>query len=190
MAETGATMKKGKVMLILYIVLGVILVFLVVVAVQPSEFKISRAATIAAPPEAVFAQVNDLHRWEAWSPWAKLDPNAKNAYDGPPSGVGAAFTWSGNSELGEGRLTITESRPHELVRFKLDFVRPFACTNSVEFTFEPEGDRTAVTWNMAGTNNFIAKAVGLFMDCDKMVGGQFEQGFADLKSVVESTAKQ
>ncbi len=172
-----------KIVLIAFLVIAVALV--AVVAMQPSDFRVSRTATIAAPAEAVFAQVNDFHHWEAWSPWAKLDPAAKNAYEGAASGPGAVFKWSGNNEVGEGSTTITDSRPYELIRIKLDFLRPFQGTNTVEFSFKPDGDRTAVTWSMFGTNNFIAKAVGLFMDCEKMVGGQYEQGLANLKSVLE-----
>ncbi len=173
------------------IALAVIVVgFLVVVAMQPSEFHVTRTATISAPPAAVFAQVNDLHRWEAWSPWGKLDPAMKETFAGAPAGTGASYTWSGNNEVGEGRMTITESRPSELIQLQLEFVRPFASTCTVEFTFKPEGDQTAVAWSMAGKNNFIAKAVGLFMNCDKMVGGQFEQGLAQMKSVVETTSKK
>ncbi len=172
-----------KIALIVFAVIAT--AFVVIVALQPSDFRIARTATMAAPAEAVFAQVNDFHNWEAWSPWAKLDPAAKNTYEGAPAGPGAVFRWSGNNEVGEGSTTITDSRPNELIRIKLDFLRPFKAINTVEFNFKPEGDGTAVTWSMFGTNNFIAKAVGLFMDCEKMVGGQYEQGLAQLKAVVE-----
>src|SRR5713226_6692083 len=169
----------------------IVVVFVAIVAVQPSDFRITRSATIAAPPEAVFAQVNDLHNWEAWSPWAKLDPAAKSTYEGPAAGVGAAFAWSGNNKIGEGRMTVIDSRPNVLVRFKLDFLKPFKASNTAEFTFKPEGNQTAVTWSMYGKNNFLSKAVGLFMNCDKMVGGQFEQGLAQMNSVTEAaTTKQ
>src|SRR5258708_31056603 len=96
----------------------IVVVFVAIVAVQPSDFRITRSATIAAPPEAVFAQVNGLHNWEAWSPWAKLDPAAKNTYERPAAGVGAAFTWAGNNKVGAGRMTITESPPTESGPFK------------------------------------------------------------------------
>ncbi|MEA3208697.1 MAG: hypothetical protein QOE70_1754 [Chthoniobacter sp.] len=175
-----------------YILLGlaaIIVIFLIVVAFQPADFRISRSAIVAAPPAAVFEQVNDFHKWNAWSPWAKLDPNAKNTFEGPPAGVGAGFAWAGNNEVGEGRMTITESEPNELVLMKLEFIKPFAATNITEFTFKPEGNQTAVTWSMSGHNNFIGKAMSLIMNCDKMVGGQFEQGFANLKAIVESPAR-
>jgi len=169
----------------------IVVLFVIIVAMQPADFRITRSATIAAPPEAVFAQVNDLHNWEAWSPWAKLDPAAKSTYEGPAAGVGAAFAWSGNNKIGEGRMTVIESRPNVLVRFKLDFLKPFKASNTAEFTFKPEGNQTAVTWSMYGKNNFLSKAVGLFMNCDKMVGGQFEQGLAQMNSVTEAaTTKQ
>jgi Polyketide cyclase / dehydrase and lipid transport len=169
---------------------AIIVVFVVVVALQPSEFRIVRSATISAPAPAVFAQVNDFHNWEAWSPWAKLDPAAKATFEGPSTGTGAIFKWAGNKEVGEGSMTITGSRPSDLIRIKLEFLRPFEATNSAEFTFKPEGNRTAVTWSMEGKNNFIAKAVCLFMNMDKMVGGQFEQGLAQMKAVVEAAPKK
>jgi hypothetical protein len=166
----------------------IVIVFVVIVALQPSEFRVARTAAISAPPPAVFAQVNDFHNWEAWSPWAKLDPAAKNSFEGPSAGIGAIFKWSGNNEVGEGRMTITESRPSDLIKIKLDFTKPFEATNTTEFTFKPEGNQTMVTWSMFGTNNFIAKAFCLFNSMDKMIGGQFEKGLAQMKSVAESAS--
>jgi uncharacterized protein YndB with AHSA1/START domain len=168
----------------------VVMVFAFVVALQPSDFRIVRSATIPAPPDAVFSQVNDFHKWEAWSPWAKKDPAAKNSFEGAPSGTGAVFSWAGNREVGEGRMTLTESHPPELIRIRLDFVKPFAGTNITEFTFKPEGNQTVVTWSMSGKNNFIARAFCLFMNMDKMVGGEFEKGLENLKMVTEVAAKQ
>lgn len=164
-------------------------VFSVVVALQPADFRVTRSATIPAPPAHVFAQVNDLHKWEAWSPWAKLDPDAEASFEGSPAGEGAVMRWAGNREVGEGSMTITDSRPNELIRFRLDFLKPMKATNTAEFTFEPEGEQTVVTWSMFGQNNFMAKAVGLFMDCEKMVGDQFEQGLANMKSVAATRSQ-
>jgi len=163
----------------------IILLLVIVVALRPADFHVSRSIAIAAPPAVVFAAVNDLHKWEAWSPWAKIDPNAKMTYEGAEAGTNASYTWSGNNQVGEGRSTIVESRPGELVRLKLEFVRPFAGTNDVAFTFKPEGEQTVVSWTMTGKNKFMGKAIGLFIDCEKMCGGQFEQGLASLKSLVE-----
>jgi len=162
--------------------------FAAVVAMQPSEFRVERTATVAAPPASVFAHVDDLHKWEAWSPWAKLDPAAKVAYEGAPAGKGAGFTWSGNDKVGEGRITIVESHPAELVDIKVDFTRPFAGSNSSTFTFKPEGDGTAVTWSMSGHQNFLEKAVRLVMNGKKMIGDQLDQGLAQLKNVAEKKA--
>ena len=168
----------------------VVVVFAFVVALQPSDFRIVRSATIPGPPAAVFSQVNEFHKWEAWSPWAKKDPTAKNSFEGAPSGTGAVFSWAGNREVGEGRMTLTESRQPELIRIRLEFVKPFAATNIAEFTFKPEGNQTVVTWSMSGKNNFIARAFCLFVNMDKMVGGEFEKGLENLKSVTEVAAKQ
>ncbi len=167
-----------------------LVVFLVVVATRPSEFRVQRSATMNASAPTVFAQVNELKKWEAWSPWAKMDPSMKQSYEGPAAGNGAVYKWDGNNQVGAGKITISESQPSEMVRFKLDFLRPFESTCTTIFTFKPEGNQTAVTWTMEGKNNFIGKAMSLFMDCDKMVGGQFEQGLAQMKSIVETTASK
>ena len=159
---------------------------LLLIGAQSSDFRIARTGRIPARLAAVFAQVNDFRRWEAWSPWAGLDPAMKVSYGGVTMGMGASYAWSGNNQAGEGRSIITESRPNELIRVKLEFVRPFAGTSDTEFTFKPEGDATVVTWSMSGKRNFLMKAVGLFINCDKICGAQFEQGFANLRAVLES----
>ena len=174
---------------ILIALAAIAVVFVAVVAMQPSDFRIVRTATMSAPAPAVFAQVNDFHNWEAWSPWAKLDPAAKNSFEGPPAGTGAIFRWAGNNQVGEGSMTITESRPSDVIRIKLEFLKPMAGTSTAEFTFKPEGDQTTVTWSMSGKNNFIAKAICLFMNMDKMVGGKFEEGLAAMKSIVEEAPR-
>jgi carbon monoxide dehydrogenase subunit G len=166
----------------------VVVAFLVVAALQPAEFRITRSARVVAPAATVFDELNDFHKWEAWSPWARIDPKAKNSFSGPAAGVGAGFAWVGNSQAGEGRMTITESRPNELIRIKLEFLKPFAATNLTEFTLAPEAAGTAVTWTMSGRNGFLSKAFGLLVNCDKMVGGQFEQGLANIKAIVEKPA--
>lgn len=177
-------------MILAYILGGVAIVVLMVVvliSLQAPEFRVARSITIPTPATAIFPFVNDFHLWEAWSPWEKLDPAMKRDYDGPPAGAGASYAWNGNNQVGEGRTTITESRPCDLIRIKLEFIRPFACTNDVEFTFKPEGEQTVVTWSMTGKKNFMAKAVHMLMNMDKMCGGQFEQGLANLRAAVTST---
>lgn len=164
---------------------AVIAIFLVVAAMQPDDFHVERTATVNAPVNVVFQYVNNLSRWQTWSPWARLDPEAKTTFEGPPAGLGAVLRWAGNHEVGEGSMTIVESRPNELVRYRLDFLKPFKATDTAEFTFKPEGNATVVTWSMYGTKDFLAKAVGLIMNCEKMIGGYFEQGFANLKEQLE-----
>jgi hypothetical protein len=170
---------------ILAAVVIIIAVLAAVIALRPSEFRIARTATIAAPAPVVFAEVNDFRRWLAWSPFEKSDPAMHREFSGAPAGEGAVFAWSGNKQAGEGRATIVESRSDALVRMRLDFVRPFAGTNEATFALQPQGDRTVVTWSMTGKANFMFKAIGLFMNCEKMCGDQFEQGLAKLGSVVE-----
>jgi uncharacterized protein YndB with AHSA1/START domain len=168
------------------VVAVLVLGFVAVVAMQPSTFHIERSATMAAPPEEVFEQVNDFHHWDKWSPWLELDPNAKVTFEGPDSGEGAIFRWAGNENVGEGSMTILESRPSELVRIKLHFLKPFEDTATTDLTMTPEGDGTKVTWTMDGEHNFMSKAMCLFMDMDAMIGGNYETGLANMKKIVEA----
>ena len=175
--------------IILIAIAVVIVLFIIIIATRPSDFCITRMEAIAAPPGKIFPQVNVLRNWEAWNPWGKMDPNCKMIYDGPPAGVGASYAWAGNNKVGEGRNTIVESNPNELVRLRLEFQKPFKATNTAEFIFKPDGDQTIVTWSMFGRNNFMGKAFGLFVNCDRMIGGQFEKGLAAMKSVAEAAVK-
>jgi hypothetical protein len=171
---------------ILIVLAILIVVLLIIVARRPSDFRVERSIVVAVPPAAAFAQVSDFHKWEAWNPWAKIDPAMQETYGGAPSGLGASYSWTGNSKVGTGRMTLTESRPVELIRIKLEFLKPFAATNTAEFTFKPNGNQTIVTWSMFGKSNFICKLMGLFVSMDKMCGRQFEKGLADLKSAAEA----
>ena len=167
---------------------AVVVAILVIAALRPAHFRIERSVTIVASPADVFPLVNNLQKAQAWSPWVKYDPAAKFAFEGPAAGVGASGTWSGNNKIGEGRQTIVASRPNELIRLKLDFIRPFESTCDAEFLFKAQGKQTVVTWAMMGENNLLFRVVCLFMNQDKMIGGEFEQGLANLKTLVEKTA--
>lgn len=164
---------------------AVVIILCVVIAMQPSQFKITRSATFNAPPEALFTQVNDFNNWPAWSPWEKLDPNMKKEVSNPSAGKGATYHWVGNDEVGEGKMTIQESHPSQHIKVDLEFIKPFAMKSVTDYTFKAEGDKTTMTWAMTGEKNFISKAFGLIMDMDKMVGADFEKGLANLKPVVE-----
>src|SRR5688572_24603134 len=168
-------------------VVAVIVIFVIIVATRPADFRVERSATIAAPAQALFDQINDHHNFNKWNPFLKVDPNVKNTYSGPSSGVGATCSWDGNKDIGAGSATIIESRPGELVRMRMDWKRPMEGTSTVDFTFKPVGDKTVVTWAMYGKNGFVGKAVSVFMDCDTMCGPPFEQGLADLGKVAAAT---
>lgn len=176
-------------MKIAIVVVLVLVVFLLFVASRPSSYRIERSAEIAAPVAAVFPHLNDLKLAAVWSPWLKIDPDVKVAYEGASSGVGAASTWAGNNRIGAGRQTIVESKADELVRIKLEFVKPMAGVAMTEFALKSDGGRTRVTWTMSGENGFVSKFFCLFMNQDKMIGGEFEKGLASLKTLVETGAK-
>lgn len=174
---------------ILIALAAVIVVILVVAAFQPADFTVTRSASINAAPAKVFAQVNDLHNWNNWDPWAKIDPAMKVTYEGPKAGVGAAYGWAGNGKVGEGKLTITGSKPSSEVALRLDFEKPMKDTCMADFTFKPEGKGTNVTWTMTGKKQYPAKVMCLFTSMDKMVGGMFEKGLADMKTAAEASKR-
>lgn len=174
---------------IVVMIVVLIAVFLVMVMMQPAHYQVERSATINAPAPVVFGLVNDFHKWDSWSPWEKLDPTMKRSFAGAPAGTGAMYSWTGNSQVGEGKMTIVESRPSDLIKIRLEFIKPFAATNATDFAFTPSGNATNVKWTMAGDNNFVGKAFSLFMNMDKMVGGDFERGLAQMKQVAEAAAK-
>jgi Polyketide cyclase / dehydrase and lipid transport len=166
-----------NIILALLVLLVALLAF---VATRPGEFRIVRSRTVAAAPDLVHTFVNDFHKWPAWSPWEKLDPLLKREFSGPASGTGAAYHWSGSKKVGEGRMTITDSRVPNSVTIRLEFIKPWTTTNTTQFDFAPRGSGTEVTWPMSGHNNLMAKVFSLFMSMEKMVGPDFEKGLAGL----------
>ena len=164
----------------LLIALAALIVLLVVyVSTRPATFRVERKTFIAAPPEVVFGEVNDLQRWREWSPWDALDPQMKVTYTGPSAGVGATRSWSGNKAVGEGSMRITESRLPEKIGMRLEFVMPWGKSiNPVEFNFKPEGAGTQVSWAMSA-----------FGDMDAMIGNDFDKGLRSLKAVSEKAAQ-
>jgi uncharacterized protein YndB with AHSA1/START domain len=168
------------------ILLGLVVVialFLAYATTRPADYRVERSATLAAPSAAIFAYVNEPKKFNVWNPFMQMDPNVKNTYSGPASGVGASCSWDGNNNIGAGSSTIIESKPGELVRMRMDWKRPMEGTGLVDFTFKPAGDKTTVTWAMYGKNNFLGKVVSVFLDCEKMCGPPFEQGLAELGKV-------
>ena len=167
-------------------VVVVLSALLIYAATQPDTFRIQRATSIKAPPERIFAVLNDFLRWDTWSPWEKKDPAMKRTFSAVTSGKGAVYAWEGNRDVGQGRMEIAESVAPSKVAIKLDFVKPFEAHNIVEFTLEPKGDSTHVTWAMQGPMPYISKLITVFVNMDSMVGKDFEAGLANLKTVTEN----
>ena len=161
-----------------------------VVASRPSTFRVERSITIAAPVDLPFGIVNDFHQWKFWSPWAGKDPKMQTTFDGSYAGPGAIYTWSGNDQVGKGRMTIVDAKLYESIQIQLEFLEPWAATNTTLFTFKPTPDGSiTVSWAMEGNNTFLGKAMSLVMDMDGMIGKDFEQGLATIKSLTEKEAK-
>ena len=171
-----------KILIVFAIALAVVLLL---AAMKPDTFRVERSASIKAPPEKIFPLIDDFHRWPAWSPWEKKDPAMKRTHSGAPAGKGAVYAWDGNKDVGKGRMEILESNPASKVAIKLDFIEPFEGHNTATFTLKPEGGATNVTWVMDGPAPFISKLMQVFMNFDKMIGKDFEEGLANMKAAAE-----
>ncbi len=174
-------MIKTIVIVVVVLIAGV----LIFAATKPDTFRVQRAASIKAPPQKIFAFINDFRRWDAWSPWEKKDPAMKRTFGAVTSGKGAVYAWVGNKDVGQGSMEIAESVPPSKITLKLDFVKPFEAHNIVVFTLEPKGDVTNVTWAMQGDTPYFAKIIHVFINMDSMVGKDFETGLANLKAAAE-----
>ena len=161
-----------------------------IIATRASTFRVERTTRIDAPPDVVFALVNDLHAWDRWSPWAHLDPSMKLTYGGPPAGTGATYHWIGNDKVGEGDMRITESKSPQLVVLRLEFIKPMASVNRTDFTFKPDGTGTKVDWVLTGPLDFMGKGMDLFVGMDRMIGPDFEKGLASMRREAEADAKK
>ena len=182
-------LKKIALTLFLVITLAVVAV-LSIAATRPATFHVERSLSMAAQPDAVFAVLDDFHRFHEWSPWQKLDPTMKVTFDGPPTGVGASYSWIGNKDAGEGRMTILSATPSSSLTQKLEFIKPFEETCAVRFTIAPEGEGSRVTWAIDGNNNYMSKVMCLFVSMDTMMGKDFESGLVNLKQVAEAEPAQ
>ncbi len=171
--------------IILVVIVVLIAVVLGLAATKPDTFRVERAATIKAPPAKVYALIDDFRQWSQWSPWEKLDPELKRTFSGPASGKGAVYEWTGNSKVGAGRMEITEPTPPSKIVIKLDFIKPFEGHNIAEFTLEPQGDSTQLTWAMHGPTPFVSKVMQVFISMDRLIGKDFEAGLANLKAAAE-----
>ena len=147
-----------KIALALMLALAALLLY---VATRPDSFAVQRSTRIQAPAGKVHALINDLHRFNDWNPFNKKDPNLKGAYAGPDSGPGATYTFEGNQDVGRGRLRIVDPVTPTRVSMMLDMLEPLEGHNDVEFTLEPQGDATEVTWAMHGPSPYVAKLMGL-----------------------------
>lgn len=169
--------------------LGVLVAGVIAAALLKSpDFRVERRITVAAPPEAVFVWFNSHRKFNEFNPWLKMDPGAKVEYAGPESGAGAVSTWDGK-KTGKGKATITESRPNELVRLRMDWLEPMAGVSTVDYLFQSEGGKTTVTWAMYGRNeSLLGRVMSLFMDCESMCGPEFEKGLAEMAKLVTAPA--
>ncbi len=173
-----------KIALIVVLLLAALLI---VAATKPGTFAIQRTTRIQAPPARIFALIDDFHRWPAWSPYEKLDPDMRHTFGGPAQGVGTEYRWEGNGKVGSGRMQIASATPDHIT-IDLYFTKPMKAHNVAEFSLRPDGDTTDVTWAMHGPVPFVGKIMSVFFSMDKMIGKEFATGLSNLKAVAEAPA--
>ena len=179
-------MRRSRVVQIVIVVLVLIVAaILVLAAMKPDSFRVERSTTIAAPPEKIYPLLVDFQNWPAWSPWEKKDPAMKRTHSGAPSGVGAKYAWEGNKDVGSGSMEIVEATPPSKLLVKLDFLKPFEAHNTAEFTLATAAGGTRVDWAMYGPSPFMSRVMQVFMNFDRMIGRDFEEGLANLKAAAE-----
>lgn len=171
---------------ILAAVVVLVAALVILVATRPARFRVERSLVIEESPRALFDVVSDFHKWDRWSPWAKLDPAMKTTFEGTPGKVGSSYHWLGNDKVGEGRMTVTEVHPPLQARIRLEFLKPWKSTNETIFDLYAESGGTRVVWIMTGELDFMGKAMSLFMDMDKAIGPDFEKGLAAIKAGVDA----
>jgi hypothetical protein len=174
-------MIKKIVIVLLVVVAGVLIMTLR----QPDTYTVERRGVVKASPDSVFAYINDFHRWDAWSPWAKLDPAITITHSGAPAGPGAIYEWTGNSKVGIGRMEIKQSTAPSDVAIALHFIKPVDSESVLTFQLAPKEGGTEVIWTMRGEATLMSKAMGVFMSMDKMIGPDFERGLSQLKTAAE-----
>lgn len=166
---------------ILILIAGILLY----AAMRPDTVRVRRSTEIKAPPEKVFALINNLRNWSRWEPQDRKDPSLKKTYSGAESGMGAEADWESSGQAGKGRMRIVESLAPSRVVVQVDFEKPFQAHNRNEFDLEPAGEITRVNWTMQGTNVYILKLMSVFANADKILGAHFEEGLRNLKQVAE-----
>jgi len=171
---------------ILLVLVAAIVAVLAYAAIQPDTFSLSRSTSIAATPERLYPLIADMKAFNGWNPWLRKDPTSRLTYEGPPSGVGSAYAWE-SAQLGAGRMEVTELTPNSRMAAKLEFLKPMVAHNRVEFTLQPQGAATNVTWTMSGPMPYLSKLICVFVSMDRMVGPDFEAGLANLKAQAEKS---
>ncbi len=172
-----------SILLILAAAIGAILV---ISAMKPNQFRVTRSLQINAPAATIYANLVDLERWSLWSPWQQKDPAMSQSFGTIRQGVGATMAWDGNNQVGSGRMEVVEAESPTRTVFKLNFYKPFKAENQAEFTIQEASAGTTVHWTMTGPAPLMSKVMDTLMNMDRMIGRDFEQGLANLKRISEA----
>lgn len=169
----------------LVIILASVALFLGYVSTRNGEFHYEKNGLIHAPAQQIFPYLAQFKKGGEWNPYDRRDPNIKRNFKGIEGEVGSVMEFDGNNDAGAGYLELLKVIPNQQVNIKLVMTRPFAASNLITYTLTPEGDQTRFSWAMSGDGGFMGKLIGVFMDCEKMIAGDFEAGIKNLKDLIE-----
>lgn len=173
-----------KILSIVGTIIGILLIY---AGVKSPQMEISRELLIKATPEIIFPYLNNSQKMNDWMPWQNSDPELKMLYSGPSEGAGSRSSWDSSGKMGTGYAEIIESIPNQSVKTKLEYTKPMVMSQVATMSLVPaENGETLVRWSVTGHNSFLFRLIGIFMNMDKMVGGEFEKGLTTLKTITET----
>ncbi|WP_341677061.1 SRPBCC family protein [Niveibacterium sp. SC-1] len=175
--------------MLIALVLGVALLvgaLLILAALRPGYFVVQHSTTIEAPPDTVFALIDDFREWASWSPWEGRDPALRREFGGAPRGRGARYAWTGRGGAGVGRMEILAATSGSEVRIALELDAPVRFHKRVDFTLQPRGRATQVTWSMQGMTPFKLKLLRVLHAGRASIDHDFQRGLAAMKAAAES----
>ncbi len=171
---------------VLYILAGIVVLIFILALIAPKSYDVNRKITVRKSVPEVFEYLKYLKNQDNWSPWGKKDPNMKKEFVGSDGEIGATSKWEGNKDVGSGEQEITRIVENEVIESELRFLKPWKSQSDAYLRVKEAGaGETEITWGFSGKNKFPMSIMMLFMNMDKAVGKDFEEGLASLKDILE-----
>jgi hypothetical protein len=165
---------------------AIVAIFIILMLVAPKNYHVNRSIVIDRALPDVFQYIKHVKNQDDWSPWKKKDPDMKQTFSGVDGTVGFVSHWEGNKDVGTGEQEITKIEENKRLDTELRFFKPWKSQSDAYIEVEEADGGTNVTWGFSGVNKVPLNVMMMFMNMDKMIGKDFEEGLADLKRIMES----